>query len=179
MLEIGPGLGLSTLAHKALNPFLRTVVNVDITPVMYVATQFLASIPGIEVIDYTSVRNSDSIAVENGSAFRVYSLPTWSLPKVEGGPRFAFNAYSFQEMEPEAADLYITQILRLCSKGAMIQNSLLGVPTGASSQRQSVTTGFVKHKLAVKFPRCDDIATDWDQIFDSALPGMVLLLRAA
>ncbi|MEJ2435091.1 MAG: hypothetical protein P8Y53_18765, partial [Pseudolabrys sp.] len=49
IIEIGPGLGLSSLAHMAINRALRVIVNIDIMPVRYLSTQFLKSIDGIDV----------------------------------------------------------------------------------------------------------------------------------
>ena len=44
LIEIGPGIGLNTLAHVALNPRLHTVVNCDLPQVLYISTQFLTRI---------------------------------------------------------------------------------------------------------------------------------------
>ncbi|MEJ2374329.1 MAG: hypothetical protein P8Y71_02575 [Pseudolabrys sp.] len=56
IIEIGPGLGLSSLAHMAINRALRVIVNIDIMPVRYLSTQFLKSIDGIDVSDYRALR---------------------------------------------------------------------------------------------------------------------------
>ncbi len=62
ILEIGPGLGLSTLAHIALNPGLRVVVNCDIAPILYISNQFMKSIPGVDTVDYREVATGSALS---------------------------------------------------------------------------------------------------------------------
>ena len=67
IFEIGPGFGLSSLAHLALNPGLKIIVNVDIVPVLYLSTQFLKSISNVEVVDYRMLHDRDFDSVGAGA----------------------------------------------------------------------------------------------------------------
>lgn len=78
ILELGPGLGLSTLAHWALNPHLRTVVNVDIVPIIYVSTQYLRSTGAFDVHDYLDLRDRPCIGPLAGADRpALYQIPPW------------------------------------------------------------------------------------------------------
>ena len=152
IIEIGPGFGLSSLAHMTLNPGLKLIVNVDIVPVLYLSTQFLKSVDGVEVIDYRALRGRDHIIPERAtSAVRIYQLAPWQLSLVEGAFDFFFNAFSFQEMEPEVCRNYAAQLLRLVERGVLLHSSAGGHKPGAGGQKTPVTLGFLEALFQEKF----------------------------
>ena len=117
ILEIGPGLGLSTLAHMTLNPHLRIVANVDIVPVLYLSTQFLRTVDGVDLVDYREMRDTSRSRSTPRQRRRLYQMAPWQLPKLEGQIDYFFNAFSFQEMEEEVIRSYAAEIFRLVDKG--------------------------------------------------------------
>ena len=167
MIEIGPGLGLGSLAHMTLNPGLRVIVNVDIAPVLYLSTQFLKSIDGVEVIDYRALRGLDRIVPEPAAnAIRIYQLAPWQLPRVEGAFDFFFNAFSFQEMESEVCRNYAAQVLRLVERGVMLHSMTGGHKLGAGGQKTPVTLEFLETLFQQKFPNIARLDGFWPLRYD-------------
>lgn len=119
-IEIGPGLGLSTLAHLALNPYLERVVNVDIPPVLYVSTQFLKAIPGIRVVDYLAFERDGMVERAENERCVVYQLAPWQLEAISGRFDTLLNAFSFQEMDRQLCAGYVEIIERLVMRHVML-----------------------------------------------------------
>jgi putative sugar O-methyltransferase len=166
ILEIGPGLGLSTLAHMTLNPHLRVVANVDIVPVLYLSTQFLRSIDSVDLVDYREMRDHVSIVAEPAeNGVRVYQMAPWQLPKLEGQIDFFFNAFSFQEMEEEVVRNYAAEIFRLVDKGALIHSMSAGHKPGAGGQRAPVTLEFLTQVFSEKWPNVRPIDGIWPRVY--------------
>ena len=178
IIEIGPGLGLSALAHMALNPALRVIVNVDIVPVLYLSTQFLKSIDGIDVVDYRMLRERERIIAEPAPAgLRIYQLAPWLLPRLEGRFDFFFNAFSFQEMEPEVCRNYAGELLRLVERGVLLHEMPAGHKRGAGGQKAPVTLGFLEALFSEKFPTVARLDGFWPRLFGyEGNPEMTRLL---
>jgi len=122
IFEVGSGLAQTTLAHVALNPKLKWIVNVDIPPVLYIASQYLRSIPGVEVVDYTSTRDLDRIvpaAAQDGRT-RIYMLPPWQTSRLDAEADLFLNAASFQEMDRESCAAYAMEANRITKKWAVL-----------------------------------------------------------
>ncbi len=167
IIEIGPGLGLSSLAHMAINPALRTIVNVDIVPVLYLSTQFLKSIDGVNVLDYRALRARERIVAEPApSGLRIYQLAPWLLPRVEGRFDFFFNAFSFQEMEPAICRNYATELLRLVERGVLLHEMPAGHKHGAGGQNKPVTLDFLESLFSEKFPSVARLDGFWPRLYD-------------
>lgn len=175
ILEIGPGLGLSSLAHIALNGNLRTIVNVDIVPVIYVSTRFLASSSSVKVVDYSAVRGSERIDLSTSETPTIWSLPAWMLTRVQGTIDYAFNAYSFEEMEEEVCASYAAQIMRLTSDGVQLYGTISGHKAGAGGQRKPVTRVFLRECFAPKFPSAVTLEGFWTGAYDGKVEEAVLL----
>lgn len=179
ILEIGPGLGMSTLAHLALNSHLRTIVNLDIVPVIYVSTQFLSSIPGIEVIGYGGIAGSGPIVPEAGARPRIYSLPAWVLPRLEMKADYAFNAFSFQEMEEAVCAGYARHINRLTGNGVLLHSSIAGHKPKAGGQTKPVTMAFLTSLFSPHFPVAEAVPGIWPLAYDFRAENAVLMRSRA
>ena len=178
ILEIGPGLGLSTLAHLALNPHLRLVVNCDIPPVLYVATQFLRAIPGVNVVDYLDWRDRGVREAADGAPTVVQIAP-WQLPEVTFSVDAAFNAFSFQEMEREVCEAY-AGIVRARTKGAVFLHAMAeGHRPGAGGQRAPVGLGFLRGLFAGDFPVEVPMPGHWARHYRGEPEEVLLLARPA
>jgi putative sugar O-methyltransferase len=166
IIEIGPGLGFNSLAHIAINPALRVIVNVDIVPVLYLSTQFLKSIDGADVIDYRALRAREPIVVESPSAgVRIYQIAPWLLPRVQGDFDYFFNAFSFQEMEPEVCRNYAVQLLRLVERGVLLHEMTAGHKRGAGGQQAPVTLSFLESLFSEKFPNVARLDGFWPHFY--------------
>lgn len=166
ILEIGPGLGLSSLAHMTLNPHLRVIANVDIVPVLYISTQFLRSIDSIDLVDYREMRDHVSITAQPAeSGVRVYQMAPWQLPKLDGQIDYFFMAFSFQDMEEEVIRNYAAEIFRLVDKGALIHSMAVGHRPGAGGQHAPVTLEFLTQVFSEKWPNVRAIDGFWPRFY--------------
>jgi putative sugar O-methyltransferase len=179
IVEIGPGLGLSTLAHIALNPALSLIVNCDIPPILYVSTQFLKSVPNIGVVDCSDVKPGDELVPGEPDHPTVYQLAPWQLPNVTFEADALFNAFSFQEMEPEVCRNYAEAVSSRVRRYVMLHSSLAGHQPGAGGQRQPVTMEFLKQEFGAGFPESIELGTFWADINDEDPATTVLLSRSS
>ena len=178
ILEIGPGLGLSSLAHMTLNPTLRVVVNVDIVPVLYLSTQFLKSIEGVDVVDYRALRERERIIPEApAGGVRVYQLAAWQLPNLEGRLDFFFNAFSFQEMESEVCRNYAAHALRLVERGTLLLSMAAGHKPSAGGQSEPVTLAFLESLFRGNFPNVARLDGFWPRLFGGDTGSTRLMTR--
>ncbi len=156
LIEIGPGLGFSSLAHLAINPHLKLIVNVDIPPVLYVSTQFLKSIPDIDVIDARQAGDGEIALRPGADSPSVYQLAPWQLPKIRGRLDAFFNAYSFQEMEKEICTNYARQLIPIIGKTVMLLSAPSGHRPGAGGQKAPISldflTGLFSNEFAHRLP---------------------------
>lgn len=179
IIEIGPGLGLSTLAHLALNPELERVVNVDIVPTLYISTQFLLSTGSFDHVTYTSVRGAAEIPLVGGAPGRprLWCLPPWVVSRLTGPISFGFNSFSFQEMEPEVVTHYVDTLLPLLSDGFLVQNSLDGHAVGAGGQLRQVRLEETIELFRSKFSNASMLNGIWADGYGYD-PRTTILLKA-
>lgn len=182
ILEIGPGLGLGTLAHIALNPNLRTVYNVDISPVAYISTQFLRTCPDITVVDYLETRGAEALPPAPGQGPTVYQILPWQVPLIpDAAADFAFNAFSFQEMEKDICQNYAREVARIATDGVMLHSRPKGHAAGAGGQAEPITMAFLKSLFEDRFPDIREVDGFWPAFFadHGAAPEQTALLRLA
>jgi putative sugar O-methyltransferase len=176
ILEIGPGIGQSTLAHTALNPNLKTIVNVDIVPILYVSTQYLNSTGEFECIDYLTTREEPSISVGSGGTKpRLYQVPPWQIPLLKGRFDYFFNAFSFQEMEIEVCQNYARHLLPLVVKGMLLHSTIAGHKLGAGGQQEAVNMDFLADLFTEKFPNRRSVPGHTTQHFGLDVESIQLL----
>ncbi len=174
ILEIGPGLGLSTLAHLALNPHLSIVVNVDIPPVLYVSTQFLKSVKGIRVVDYRNCQKLEQIRPVAFDEPVVWQIAPWQLPRVEGRYDAFFNAYSFQEMEKDVCANYIRVVKALVAKHVVLHSSVAGHKSGAGGQKEPIPIDFLCDLFRDQFPKQRGLTNPELEVFERPENAVVL-----
>jgi putative sugar O-methyltransferase len=140
LMEVGPGLSWSTLAHLSLNPNIRFIINIDIPSTLYISTQFLKATGAARVVDYLDLKAGQPVkdpGVAEGPV--VYQLPPWFLDKVTQEVDWLHNSFSFVEMEPAVVSAYGSAAARLVTKGAWLMSSVDGHATGAGGQSETVT----------------------------------------
>ena len=153
LLEVGPGLGLSTLAHIALNPTLRVVVNVDIPPVLYISTQYLRSIDGVTIVDVRDIAESDRFEpLSQGPGVTIYQIAPWQLPRLHGSIDLFHNAYSFQEMEREVCVAYAELVRTIVSGHVWLLSRVEGHRPGAGGQIAPIPLQFLADLFRDSFP---------------------------
>ncbi|HZS64104.1 MAG TPA: putative sugar O-methyltransferase [Xanthobacteraceae bacterium] len=180
ILEIGPGLGLNSLAHIALNPELRIIVNVDIPPVLYLSTQFLKSIEGLKVDDARAMEAPSPIVPQPiDGAVHVYQLAAWQLPRLQGPIDFFLNAFSFQEMEHEVCGSYAAEILRVVRRGVLLHSMISGHKAGAGGQKAPVALDFLESLFKGKFPNISRLDGFWPRLYEGDAASTRLMTASA
>ncbi len=151
MVEVGPGLGLSTLAHLALNPHLKTIVNIDIPTTLYLSTQYLKSEPSVDVLDYRDLKDEREITLpfeaKNGSRPTILQLPPWKTDDLRGNVDLFCNAFSFYEMEEAQVRAYADLIGRLETRFCSFNMAETGKVL-AHGPQTAISTEFLSALLA-------------------------------
>lgn len=152
LLEIGPGLGWSTLSHVILNPYIKKFVNIDIPATLYLSTQFLRSFDALEVTDYVEFQNNNNAVLDHKSSRPTcLCLPTWCVEKISDQIDWFHNAYSFQEMEPEVVQAYLGIANKFVTNGYWIMSSIYGHLPNAGGQKRTVDIDMISKCLPNKF----------------------------
>ncbi|HET6460176.1 MAG TPA: putative sugar O-methyltransferase [Syntrophales bacterium] len=107
--EIGAGLGRQIEVIAGINPKM-TVLLFEIPPQLYVANQYLKKVFGERVIEY-----DDGIKLSPGNLQdiegKIVILPTWKIPDwAETKIDIFWNSASFQEMEPDVVENYLSYV---------------------------------------------------------------------
>ena len=127
VLEIGGGYGtFGEILLKANNESFY--VDVDIPPVAAVATYYLNEIFGSEnVLSYDRSREISEISLESlKTKYKCVVLCPWQLPKVTGTVDLFANFISFQEMEPDIVQNYISLVQPITKHFVLLRNSKYG-----------------------------------------------------
>ena len=164
ILEIGGGIGLSTLAHIALNENLEVVINLDLPYVTYVCGQYLKSFPEIELIDYLHTRNREEIEVERSASrrVRVYQLPGWQIERLRGEVDLLLNAASFQEMPLEICENYIRYAKAITSRYVLLHCGDPRIDTTADPlEGRHVPTRELVSLFSDRFPNVSVLEDGW------------------
>lgn len=146
-LEIGPGIGWSSLAHAALNPNIRTIVNIDIPSTIYLSTQFLKSTGLFDVVDYKDFKTTKVVEPGAPGRIKLYQLPPWSIEHLTLPNACVHNAASFQEMSPDVVRAYADVIHRLDPKCVWLICNEMAVRDG-NRDHQSVSMPFLEDLFA-------------------------------
>ncbi len=164
VLEIGPGLGFSTLAHIAFNPHLKTVVNVDIVPVLYLATQFLKSTGCARVVDYREIHSAGGIkqSLGDNGQVTIFQLPPWEMPNIDIEFDLFLNAASMQEMTEPIIENYIRHVNRLVRGYCFL---LMGDPD-IPADGDAVPARYIRELLKTHFPHRTKITDGWSEIYE-------------
>jgi putative sugar O-methyltransferase len=131
VLEIGGGYG--TLGEILLQGNDVTYVDVDIPPVGFVAGWYLQQVFGRDrVAAYDETREEATIDLDTLDRSAV--LAPWQLPQVTGQVDLFVNFISFQEMEREVVENYVSHVARLGARWVLLRNSRAGKPTGGQGE---------------------------------------------
>ena len=107
IFEIGGGFG--TNIHLLLENYrnIRKVLYLDISPNLYVGTQYLRAFYGNAVIDYRALRHMDSIKFSEDDNIEIFCIAPWQIEKFEGPIDIFMNSHSFVEMPNNVVKNYV------------------------------------------------------------------------
>ncbi len=178
LMEVGPGIGFSTLAHWSLNPDIRVIVNLDIPSTLYISTQYLKSTGAVDVVDYLNVRDQEQIVLEPGTErTRVYQLPSWCLDRLDGKIDWLHSAFAFQEMERVVAAAYLAGAKKLGCTGAWLMSSIEGHKPGAGGQATPVRFADLETALKPELRCSGDMAQSLSGCYASVHEASRLFAR--
>lgn len=142
VLEIGGGFG--TLGEILLGDQRNDVfyVDVDIPPTCFFSTYYLKQVFGDEKIGgYGETKGTESFVLDDlKKQYKGLVLTPWQLPKLKGEVDLFVNFISFQEMEPEIVQNYLSQINRLSTKYLLLRNLREGKNVRTESNPVGVIT---------------------------------------
>lgn len=108
IVELGSGSCKLTEVIKKLHPHIA-FLNFDISPQLYIGEMYLTSVFPGDVVGYGSTRNSNRII--DPEPGKIYFYGSWQFPLLKGFKfDMFFNVTSFQEMEPNIVENYISII---------------------------------------------------------------------
>jgi putative sugar O-methyltransferase len=121
VLELGGGYG--TLGEiLRLDPRRDYLyVDVDIPPTSYAASYYLNELYGKDFISALDVGDDGIIETTHLEA-KAMVLSTWQLPRLQGTFDLFVNFISFQEMEPDIVDNYLSHVARLKCRYGLCRN---------------------------------------------------------
>ena len=142
VLEIGGGFGtLGEIIGKAPTKGIR-YIDIDIPPTNFVADYYLRTCFGSQrVLSGVDPRGTDPILINSLPDISV--MCSWQLEYLVGEVDLFVNFISFQEMEPEVVENYITHVKRLNPKWLVLRNMKEGKQRGtvyASGVLNPITT---------------------------------------
>ncbi len=121
VLEIGGGFGTlgEVLSHADIEGL--HYVDIDIPPTSYVAQYYLSEALGADKIStYAQTRDLKQIDIQALRPFSV--LCAWQIEKLRGQIDLFVNFISFQEMEPNIVQNYLSHVARLKTRWVLLRN---------------------------------------------------------
>ncbi len=114
--EIGGGFGTNTHLLIENVPSIKKVIYLDITPNLYIGTQYLKSFFGRSVIDYRQSKNMDTITFSNNDELEIFCIMPSQIELIDADIDLFHNAHSFVEMPKTVVQNYAKNIERILSK---------------------------------------------------------------
>jgi putative sugar O-methyltransferase len=145
-LEIGGGYGVLGEILMSRDPEAR-YVNLDIPPLLTVSSYYLRALFDGRVSVYDeSIADTGPIVV-SGSA----CLPNWRIGDVRGEFDVFVNSYSFQEMEPEVVERYVSDVADKKVPYVVSLNSKLGKPKASDDNEIGVIDPVTLDRIIAMF----------------------------
>ena len=115
VFEIGGGFG--ALSHSILHfyPNIKKLFYLDLSPNIYIGTQYLKFFFKKSVYDYLSTRNNKKIEV-NENKREIFPICPWQIKQVDSKIDLFFNFASFQEMDEKIVYNYLSKLKNILNK---------------------------------------------------------------
>ena len=121
VLEIGGGFGtLGAVLFSAGIDELR-YIDIDIPPTSFVAQYYLGEVLGKEQVA-TYVQTAEKASIEISSLPQASVLCSWQIERLRGAVDLFVNFISFQEMEPQIVENYLSHVSRLETRWVLLRN---------------------------------------------------------
>lgn len=121
VMEIGGGIGGMTHLISSAFPNVRKFIYIDIPPIIYVATQYLASFFPESVVGYDKTRSMKTIGFSDDDRLEILCLCPWQLPNISPASiDVLYNSASFSEMTPEIVGNYAEHSKSILKDDSMV-----------------------------------------------------------
>jgi putative sugar O-methyltransferase len=119
-LEVGGGFGVNV--HLLVELFgFKKIIYLDISPNLYVATQYLKSFYGDNVFNFSQIKEMKEIKFSDNDDLEIFCIPPQFIEKVKSKIDFFHNAHSFVEMPKNIVQNYANKITEILAKeGAIV-----------------------------------------------------------
>ncbi len=113
-MELGGGFGVHL--HLLLTNFknIKKVIYVDISPNLYIATEYLRSFYGTSVKDCTTIKSKFSFTSDD--KLEIYCILPNQIEFFTGVIEYFYNSHSFVEMPEQVIENYATIIQKIANK---------------------------------------------------------------
>lgn len=171
-LEIGGGYGVLGEIVMSRDPDAR-YVNLDLPPLVTVSSWYLATLFGSRVTLYDAAIPETGAITGIGSA----SLPNWRIGDVDGPFDVFFNSFSFQEMEPDVVEHYVSQVAAKDVSYVISLNSRHGKPRATEGNDVGVIEPVTSDRIVAMFEAhgYETLGRHGDPLVQSS--GEVVVLR--
>ena len=121
IMEIGGGYGTLAEILKFFNLKNFKYINIDTVPIIFIAQWYLSKV--FKLKKNQSLRKSEKNKVLNINKLgKLNFLCPWHIKKLKGKICLFANFISFQEMEPEVVNNYLTHVLKLRPRYILLRN---------------------------------------------------------
>ena len=114
--EIGGGFGANTHLIIQNFPNIKKIIYLDLSPNLYIATQYLKSFYGKNVIDYSQNKKLDKIIFSDNEDLEIFCILPYQIEKIFSEIDLFHNSKSFVEMPLSVVKNYSQQIERIIAK---------------------------------------------------------------
>ncbi|OGO53529.1 MAG: hypothetical protein A2Z32_08665 [Chloroflexi bacterium RBG_16_69_14] len=171
-LEIGGGYGVLGEIVLSRDPDGR-YVNVDLPPLTTVSSYYLDALFGDRITVYDDAIDDTGPVELSGSA----SLPNWRIGDIAGPFDVFVNSFSFQEMEPDVVERYISDVAAKEVDWVVSLNSKTGKRKATEGDEVGVIEPVTSDRIVALFEArgYDLVARYGDPIIQSA--GELVIVR--
>jgi hypothetical protein len=86
-------------------------VYLDITPNLYVGTQYLKAFYGDAVTDYRQTRDLTRIGFQDDDSLEILAIAPWQIENLDASVDMLFNSNSFVEMPRFVVQNYVSKVM--------------------------------------------------------------------
>jgi putative sugar O-methyltransferase len=135
LVELGTGAGKQAEVTAKLHPQLAYFC-FDLPPQLYIAEQYLKAVFPNRVVSYETCRSMTRAPTPEPG--KIYMLGNWQFPLVgELKVDLFWNAASFQEMEPNVVQNYLSTVDKVAQR-VFLQENMRGMPKATKSTEAGV-----------------------------------------
>jgi putative sugar O-methyltransferase len=112
IFEIGGGFGSNVHLLIENYPNIRKIIYLDISPNLYVGTQYLKTFYGEAVYDYKKLKKIEQIKFSDTDDLEIFCITPWQIENLHTAVDIFMNSHSFVEMPKDVISNYSHHLMR-------------------------------------------------------------------